>query len=595
MASLSDTAAKVNSPTLDSVRAEVRSALWTAAVFSFVINILMLATPLYMLQVMDRVLRSGRVETLVLLTLIALGAVLVMSVLETLRGSIAMRTGAWLKERLGPVLLEGSVRASLRGDQRSGEPLRDLNEVRQFVANLGLEAFFDSPWVPIFVVFIWFLHPYLGMVALGAALLILVLGLASEWVMKKPTEAAYLADLEATQLSDMTIRNAEVVKSMGLMPALTWRWRMLNADVTNAYHLSGERAGQLLSATKFVRTAVGVIILGVGAYLVVHNEITGGTMIAAAILLGRALSPVELAISGWKGFMDARLAYGRIVAFLEAYPETAEHAELPTPDGHLSVENVSFAISDGGPLVIEDVSFKVEPGEALAIVGPSGAGKSTLCRMLVGLADPTRGAVRLDGTDLRHWRSEQLGRSIGFLPQDVELFPGTVRENIARMGGVEDSEIVEAARRARVHQLIQRLPESYMTYIGEGGVRLSGGQRQRIGFARAVFGDPRLLVLDEPNANLDQAGESALVESIKELKRDGCALIIVGHRPSTLSQADKILVLKDGKVALFGSRDDVMEAWSEASAGTDSIPLRRAPEQSALNKPSESSREADAS
>lgn len=594
MASHSETT-KVPSPVITNVREEVRSAFWTAAVFSFVINILMLATPLYMLQVMDRVLRSGKVETLVLLTLIACGAVLVMSVLDTLRSSMAMRTAAWLKDRLGPVLLEGSVRASLKGDKRSGEALRDLGEVRQFVSHLGLEAFFDSPWVPIFVVFIWFLHPYLGMVALASAVLILVLGLASEWITHGPTQAAYVAENEATQLADMTIRNAEVVKSMGLMPALLWRWRMLNAEVTNAYHMSGERAGRVVAATKFVRTAVGVAILAVGAYLVVQNEITGGTMIAAAILLGRALAPVELALSGWKGFVDARLAYGRIVAFLEAYPEAPEHTVLPMPDGHLNVENVSYSANNGGPIIIDDVSFQIKPGEALAIVGPSGAGKSTLCRMLVGLAEPTRGAVRLDGTDLRHWRADQLGQCIGFLPQDVELFPGTVRENIARMGGVEDREVVEAATRARVHHLIQRLPDAYMTYIGDGGVRLSGGQRQRIGFARALFGDPRVIVLDEPNANLDQAGESALVDAIKDLKREGTALIIVGHRPSTLSQADKILVLKDGKVAMFGSRDEVMEAWSEASAGTDSIPLRRGGEAAALNKPSETSREADAS
>jgi len=595
MASHSDTAVNDPPSAIVGVKAEVSSAFWTAAAFSFVINVLMLATPLYMLQVMDRVLRSGRVETLVLLTIIACGAVLVMSILDTLRGSIALRTAAWLKERLGPVLLEASVRARLKGDTRSGQTLHDLNVVREFVANQGLEAFFDSPWVPFFVVFIWLLHPYLGMVALAGALLILILGLASEWIMRGPTEAAHAAESQAMSLAEMTIRNAEVVKSMGLMPAMLWRWRMLNAEVTKGYHLSGERAGRVIAATKFVRTAVGVAILGVGAFLVVSNQITGGTMIAAAILLARALAPVEMAISGWKGFVEARLAYGRMVTFLQAHPEMPEHAVLPTVEGHLSVENVSFAVGNDGPVVIDDVSFSISPGEALAIVGPSGAGKSTLCRMLVGLADPSKGAVRLDGTDLRHWHAEQLGQSIGFLPQDVELFPGTVRENIARMGGVDDREIVEAARRARVHHLIQRLPQSYMTYIGDGGVRLSGGQRQRIGFARAVFGDPRLIVLDEPNANLDQAGESALVESIKELKRDGCALIIVGHRPSTLSQADKILLLKDGKVAMFGSRDEVMEAWSEASAGSDSVPLRRSSEVAALQKSNDTSREVDAS
>jgi PrtD family type I secretion system ABC transporter len=593
MSSQSETQPSVP-PSIASVRNEAKSALWTAAVFSFVINILMLATPLYMLQVMDRVLRSGKVETLILLTLMACGAVLVMSVLETLRGSIALRTGAWIKERLGPSLLEGSVRANLRGDPQGADALRDLNVVKDFVANQGLGAFFDSPWVPIFVVFIWLLHPYLGALALVAAVLILVLGLASEWVTKEKSEEAHAADGDAMRLAEMTVRNSEVVRAMGLMPAMLWRWRMLNAEVTKAYHMSGELAGKVLSATKFVRSAVQVGVLGLGAWLVVNNEITAGTMIAAAILLGRCLSPVEQAISGWKGFVDARLAYQRIVKFLQTYPEPVEHALLPAPTGHLTVENVSFAVA-GGPTVLSNVSFEVEPGEALAIIGPSGAGKSTMCRLLVSLADPASGAIRLDGTELRHWRPDQLGRHIGFLPQDVEMFPGTVRENVARMGGVEDSEVVDAAMRARVHHLIQRLPESYTTFIGEGGVRLSGGQRQRIGLARALFGDPRLIVLDEPNANLDQAGESALIESIKDLKRDGCALIIVGHRPSTLSQADKILVLKDGKVAMYGSRDEVMEAWSEASAGTDSIPLRRAPDQGALLKPTESVREADAS
>ncbi len=580
-------------PSIKSVRTETRSALWPVATFSFVINILMLATPLYMLQVMDRVLRSGKVETLVLLTLIACGAVLVMSVLETLRASIALRTGAWINERLGPVVLESSVRANLRGDPQGTEPLRDLREVQEFVANQGMAAFFDSPWVPIFVVFIWLLHPYLGAVALTASVLLLALGLFSEWITREPTEAAHDADNEAMRLAEMTVRNSEVVRSMGLMPAMLWRWRALTADVTKAHHMSGEMSGRVLSTTKFVRAAVQVAILGVGAWLVVHNEITAGTMIAAAILLGRALAPVELAISSWKSFVDARLAYGRVVEFLQAYPEMPEKAVLPAPEGHLAVENVTFAVTDG-PVVLKDVSFKVEPGEAVAIIGPSGAGKSTLCRLLVGLTEPLSGAVRLDGADLRHWRPEQLGRYVGFLPQDVELFPGTIRENIARMGGVEDEEVVDAAMRARVHHLIQRLPQSYTTYIGDGGVRLSGGQRQRIGFARAVFGDPRLIVLDEPNANLDQAGESALVQSIKDLKRDGCALIIVGHRPSTLSQADKILVLKDGMVAMFGPRDEVMEAWSESFGGTDTIPLRRAPDLGALMKP-ENSSEADAS
>ena len=564
-------------PLVAAVRRECRSAFKTVAAFSFVINILMLATPLFMLQVMDRVLRSGRVETLILLALIAGGAILVMSILDTLRASIALRTGSWLNERLSPVFVETGVRAGLRGDHVGTEPLRDLGEIQSFVATQGMAAFFDSPWVPFFVAFIWLLHPLLGAVALCSAIVLLLLSIANERFTRGATKAAHAAQIEAMQLADMTIRNAEVVRAMGLMPAMLARWRVLNADVTAADGLAGETAGRILSLTKFVRSFVQIAILGVGAWLVVENQITTGAMIAAAILLGRALAPVEAAIGGWKGFVSARLAYDRLCEHLNEYPQEKITLSLPAPEGRISVENLSFAAPGGGPLLLRDVSFEVNPGEALAIIGPSGAGKSTLCRLLVGLAEPTDGAVRLDGSDLRHWKSDELGHYIGFLPQDVELFPGTVQDNIARMWSGADEDVVDAAMRARVHPLIQQLPDGYATWIGEGGIRLSGGQRQRVGLARAVFGDSRIIVLDEPNANLDTAGEAALADTIRELKSRGCTMIIVGHRPSTLAQADKILILKNGSVAMFGARDDVLEAWGEqsANAGAEAVPLRR--------------------
>jgi ATP-binding cassette subfamily C protein/ATP-binding cassette subfamily C exporter for protease/lipase/ATP-binding cassette subfamily C protein EexD len=582
------------------VMKECRSAFWTVAVFSFIINILMLATPLYMLQVMDRVLRSGRIETLVLLTLMACGAILVMSVLDTLRSSIAMRTGAWINEQLGPVFLESSVRANLRGDYSGADTLRDLGEIQSFIATQGMAAFFDSPWVPIFVVFIWCLHPYLGMVALISALALFALSLANEWATRAPTRAAHAAQTEAMHLADVTIRNAEVVRAMGLMPAMLARWRAVNADVTAAYQMAGETAGHVLSVTKFVRYSVQIAVLGVGAWLVVDNEITSGAMIAGAILLGRALAPVEMAIGGWKSFVSARLAHDRLREHLETYPPEPQYTTLPQPEGRLSVEDLTYAVPGNGPVILSGITFEVEPGEALAIIGPSGAGKSTLCRLLVGLSEPAAGAVRLDGSELRHWKPDQLGRYIGYLPQDVELFPGTVHENIARMGPADDEAVIAAAMRAYAHPLIQRLPDGYATHIGDGGIRLSGGQRQRIGLARAVFGDPRLIVLDEPNANLDQAGEQALADALKALKQRGCALIIVGHRPSTLAQADKILVLKEGGTAvMFGDRDEVLEALSEASAnkgGSDTVPLWRSNGQgNALTQSSERSLEAGAS
>jgi ATP-binding cassette subfamily C protein/ATP-binding cassette subfamily C exporter for protease/lipase/ATP-binding cassette subfamily C protein EexD len=564
---------------LDATLKECRRALTTVAVFSFVINVLMLATPLYMLQVMDRVLRSGSVQTLELLTLIACGAVLVMSILDTLRSSIAMRTGGWINQQLGPVFLQSSLRGRLRGDSAGSETLRDVAHVQSFVADQGMAAFFDSPWVPIFIFVIWLLHPYLGAIALVSALILFGLSIANEYLTRAQTKTADQAQIDAMRLADITVRNAEVVSAMGMVPAMIARWRAQNTIVVRALQKAGETAGHVLSVTKFVRLAVQIAILGAGAWLVVDNQITTGAMIAAAILLGRALAPVEMAIGGWKGFVSTRIAYRRLQEHIETYPPEPERMRLPIPMGHLEVNGLGLAVGDNNRFILEDISFAVAPGEALAVIGPSGAGKSTLCRLLVSLIDPTTGDVRLDGTKLDHWQSEQLGTLVGFLPQDVELFPGTLRENISRMGPAPDEAVFEAAFGAHAHSMIQRLPDGYETKIGDDGVRLSGGQRQRVGLARAIFGAPRLIVLDEPNANLDQAGEMALAEALKELKRRGCTLIIVGHRPSTVAQADKILVLKDGKQLMFGRRDEVWEAWSRLSAPDsthDSEAIRRA-------------------
>lgn len=558
--------------------AQCGSAFWAVGIFSFIINALALATPIYMLQVMDRVLRSGNLETLFLLTVIASAALLVMCVLDTLRGSIAMRTGSWLNEKLGPVCLESSCKAQIRGDYASSQTLRDLSYLQGFVATQGMAAFFDSPWVPIFVVVIWYLHPFLGMIALGAALLLLLISLVTEWMAHGLSQTAEETEMVAMRLADVTIRNAEVVQSMGMLAAMTHRWRALNAEATAAMHAAGDMSGFLLTVSKFLRAFVQVAILGAGAWLVVENTITPGAMIAAAILLGRALAPVEMAIGGWKSFMSARLAYARLKEHITTYPADPPRTLLPPPEGSVTVENVSFRAPGTDHPILANVSFEIVPGEVLAIIGPSGAGKSTLCRLLVGLNAPNSGHVVLDGSRLQHWDSQQLGRLIGYLPQDVELFPGTLHENISRMTPASDEEVVRAAKLAHVHDLIQRLPDAYDTAVGNGGTRLSGGQRQRVGLARAVFGRPYLIVLDEPNANLDQAGEVGLARTLNELKRHGCAVVVVGHRPSTIAQADKLLVLREGRVAMFGQRDEVLEALSEAQAndgGADTVPLRR--------------------
>jgi PrtD family type I secretion system ABC transporter len=543
-----------------------RSAFATCALFSLVINVLMLASPIYMLQVYDRVLTTGRIETLVMLTLIATVALAVMCALDALRTSVTIRVGCWLNEQLGPTYLACAVRGRLKGDSSGVEHLRDISQIQNFIATQGLTAFFDAPWVPIFVGLIWILHPMLGAVAVSAAAVLFLLSIANEFATRKETEAANRNQIEATLLADAAIRNAEIVQAMHMLPAMTDRWAAINQSVVDGLRRSGDIGGFVLATTKFVRFFVQVAILGVGAWLVVNSQLTAGAMIAGSILLGRALAPVELAISMWRNFMGARFSYDRLKTAIKDHPPPLRRTKLPSPVGRVVVEGVSYLTPNTAQLIVSDVSCAVEPGEALAIIGPSGAGKSTLCRLMVGLAVPNVGEIRLDGSQIHHWDGRQIGRHIGFLPQDVELFAGTVRDNIARMQLVGDEAIVKAARLAHAHEMIQHLPQGYDTRIGDGGVRLSGGQRQRIGLARAVFGNPHFIVLDEPNASLDQAGEAALVEAIENLKRSGVVLVIVGHRPSTLSIATKILFLKEGRVVMFGERDHVLETLKARSA-----------------------------
>jgi ATP-binding cassette subfamily C protein/ATP-binding cassette subfamily C exporter for protease/lipase/ATP-binding cassette subfamily C protein EexD len=489
-----------------------------------------------------------------------------MCALDALRTSVTIRVGCWLNEQLGPAYLACAVRGRLKGDSSGVEHLRDISQIQSFIATQGLTAFFDAPWVPIFVALIWILHPMLGAVAVGAAVVLFLLSIANEFGTRKSTEAANRKQIEATLLADATIRNAEIVQAMHMLPAMTERWAAINGAVVDGLRRSGDIGGFVLATTKFVRFFVQVAILGVGAWLVVNSQLTAGAMIAGSILLGRALAPVELAISMWRNFMGARFSYGRLKMAIEDHPAPPRRTTLPSPDGRVVVEGVSYLTPNTAQLIISEVSCAVEPGEALAIIGPSGAGKSTLCRLMVGLAVPNVGEIRLDGSQIHHWDGQQIGQHIGFLPQDVELFAGTVRDNIARMQLVDDQAIVKAARLAYAHEMIQHFPQGYDTRIGDGGVRLSGGQRQRIGLARAVFGNPRFIVLDEPNANLDQAGEAALAEAIENLKRSGVALMIVGHRPSTLSIATKILFLKEGRVVMFGERDHVLETLKARAA-----------------------------
>lgn len=565
MARLGDTKAAQRPTELDRAVAACRTSAWALGAFGLAINLLMLASPLYMLQVYDRVMVTGRVETLVMLTVLTAAALLLFGVLDALRSSIAGRVGCWLSDRLGPVYLAHGVRARLLGGGAGAQPLRDLQSVQNFVSSPALTAFFDAPWAPVFLVLIWLLHPWLGVLATGSTALLVALGVLNELYTRSPTARANRAQIAATQQAEEAIRNAEVVWAMGMLPAMLRRWCDTNRDGLAAARRANEWGGLLLGVTKFVRFFVQSATLGLGAYLVLRREVSGGAMIASSILLGRALGPVESMVAAWRNFGLARIAYGRLQAQSRSLPEMPARTRLPAPAGHLELDRVTYAPPGARAPVLVQVSFEARPGEAIAVIGPSAGGKSTLCRLLVGIAEPSAGEIRLDGSELRHWSAEELGRHVGYLPQDVELFSGTIRDNIARMNEAQDEAVVEAAMLAQAHEVIQRLPQGYDTIIGEGGMRLSGGQRQRIGLARAVHGLPRLIVLDEPNANLDQTGEAALAAAVEELKRRGCTLLIVGHRPSTLAQADKILLLQDGRVEMFGPRDEVLQRLRAAA------------------------------
>ena len=547
---------------LQSAMARGRGVLIAVGIFSCVINLLMLASPIYMMQVFDRVLASGSHETLLYLTLIVGIAFAVLGALEMVRGRLFARLGGWLENRLGPDMLAASITRRLRGTAMAGQALRDLGQIRSFFGGQGIQPLFDAPWVPIFLICIWFLHPWLGLLATGAALLLLGLALLNEFMARGPQQRSARTSLGAQTNAEAAIRNADVVHAMGLLPAMAERWRRDNSTALDEQLVGSDRGSAVVGSSKFLRLFVQSAILGLGAYLVLQGSMTAGGMIAGSILLGRALAPVEQAIGAWRQVVAARISYDRLNRLLRATPSAGDPQPLPAFSGRVAFERVT-ALPPGANRgeakpILKGVTFDLQPGRALAVVGPSASGKTTLCRLLAGAWAPVDGTVRLDGADVGLWDRAQLGPQIGYLPQDVELFAGTVRENIARFRDAADTEVFGAAQLAGVHEMILRLPKGYDTEIGENGTALSAGQRQRIGLARALFGNPRLLVLDEPNANLDQDGEAALVRAISAAKEGGATVVLVTHRPSVLSQVDMIVVLRDGVVDSIGPRDEIL-------------------------------------
>lgn len=526
--------------------------------FSIMVNLLVLAGPLYMLQVFDRVLTSRSTDTLVMLTVICVTALFTMALIEMVRSRITVTLSGWLDRSLSPALFEGSVYKTLA---RTGTPstqcLRDMRSMRGFIASPQLFAFFDAPWAPFFILVMFVLHPYLGMVALAGAVILFALALCNEYLTRRPAAEDGGASIAAMNIADATVRNADSVSAMGMMPAMLSRWRETTARARANQAISERRTSVIVASSKFARMTLQMAILGVGAWLAVGGEITPGAMIAGSILMSRALAPVEQAIGGWRAMIGARQSYHRVREHLLTQPVVPESMEIPAPQGKLSVSGVSFMMDTQREPILRNVSFALEPGDSMALIGPSGSGKSTLARLLLGNLAPKTGHVRLDGMDVSSWAPDQLGPHCGYLPQDIELFGGTVKDNIARMGEAVAEHVVSAAQMAGCHELILSLPNGYDTQVGERGTALSGGTRQRIGLARALYGNPTFIVLDEPNSNLDGQGEAALFGALKALKQQMATVIIIGHRQSTLDHVDKVLMVNAGAVQAFGTKEEV--------------------------------------
>jgi PrtD family type I secretion system ABC transporter len=537
-----------------------RSALIPAGIFSLFINMLALVSPLYMLQVYDRVLSSRNLMTLLFLTIIAVFLYLVYGSLEGLRSRVLVRGGARFENVLRTPLFETTFAAML--GRKSGtveaQPFRDADMVREFVTGSAMLAFFDLPWVPLFIAASFLLHPIFGWLAIGSGILTLIFTIINEYSTTKLLHRATQASISAHADVSATLRNSEVMRAMGMTPGLKDRWAERRDEQIVWQAVASDRGSALMAGLKSFRQIVQVLILGVGGYLVLEGELSAGGIVAASIIVGRALAPIELAVSQWKVFQGARGAWGRLQDLFRQIPQNQLRMPLPAPKGDIRVEQIVAAAPGEKTPILRGVSFQIEKGDALAVIGPSAAGKSSLIRVLLGVWPAHAGTVRFDGFEVNHWNPNDLGPHIGYLPQDVELFAGTVAQNIARFREAEHGDVISAAELAGVHEMVQHMPNGYDTQIGEGGHALSGGQRQRVGLARALFGKPAIVVLDEPNANLDSTGESALVAAIRYLKQAGSTVIFVTHKTNMLTLADKVLLMEQGAVRLFGERDEVL-------------------------------------
>ncbi len=540
---------------------ELRPMFGYVAAFSFVINLLYLAPAMFTMQVFDRVLSTNSQETLLLLVMGTGIALILLLMLDYLRNRIQQVLGIIVDERLSPPVVNAIVGRMARGPQTSKvEGIRDVAALRNVFSANGLVALFDAPWVVVYVLVIWVFHPALGMGAAVAALFMLTLAWLNDRVNRRNLDSLQVDGRRAQQYVESSLRNAEVLQALGMTERFLDRWRA-RQDQVSALQTKVSRSTVGFSAfARVVRQAVQIVMLGLGAYLVLAGDASPGVMIATTILLGRAVQPVEQLVASWRSISDARAAYGRLRDLSAEFEQAASNLKLPRPDGRLDVQGLSYRVTGVERPILNNVSFNLAPGEGLAIIGPSAAGKSTLARLLTGIWAPAAGSVRLDGADIAKWPRRELGPWIGYVPQDIELFDGSVADNIARLGEVDSEAVLAAAKRAGAHEMILSLSSGYDTQIGEQGVRLSPGQRQRVALARALYGNPQLVVLDEPNANLDAVGEFALAEAIGALRKMRVTLVVVTHRPSLIEHVDKVLMLDGGRIAQYGPAPEVLKA-----------------------------------
>ena len=543
----------------------LRPFVLLAGAASLALNLALLAPALYMVQVFDRVFASRSVETLAMLSLAALLALVLGYCMDTARAGALAWAGAALERRLSPAALAAALRQAASAPGRvDTDALRDIGKLRAFLGGSGIQALFDAPWLPLYLAVIAFMHPLLGATATLGAALIAGIAVLTERLTRHAAAQAVEKSRDASRHVEALARNAEVVVGMGMTQAALAAWQRRHDELVAARMRLGAASVRLAAAARITRQGLQLAMLAIGAWLVIGADASPGIMIAATILLGRALQPLEQLVAGWKALLDARGAWRRLNERASTRPAEST-LELPAPSGRLELERVVFGPVPMRPALIKGISFTLEPGESLGLVGPSASGKTTLLRLVLGLWRPQAGWVRLDGADISLWERDSLGAHVGYLPQDVALLAGTVAQNIARLGPIDSSRVVAAARLAHAHEMILRLPRGYETEIGEAGAVLSGGQRQRIALARALFGDPRLVVLDEPNASLDAEGEAALQAALRELKVRGVTVIMAGHRPALMSHLDKLALLNGGVLEAFGPAAAVLSRLRAAA------------------------------